>query len=130
MRARVRSRIIVIVSGIVLWSSCAFAQTVRLSWNSCSPQRADSAFAGPGTYTLVESATGVNGGCAGHDSVIMYGPSVNDAWRFDDAGCQAGFLVLSSNSFSKSCPSLRGGSPLAITQVVYDVASESISIRL
>jgi hypothetical protein len=109
----------------------ADAQYVRLSWGTCDPQVADTTFSGPGIYKLVVSAIGVDGTLIGHDSKITIGPGIQDAWRFDDGGCQGGErLAITSNGLSKTCPPLRGTNPLAITLYGYDAGTHTVELRL
>ena len=109
----------------------ASAQVVRLSWDTCDPQRADTVFSAAGVYRLVVSAKGIAQSIIGHDSEISIGPVLQDAWRFDEGGCQGSEgLSVSSASLSKSCPSLKGTNSAAITNYSYDLATGYASLRL
>jgi hypothetical protein len=121
---------VILVASLSLLPTGAHAQVVRLSWDNCDPQIANKNFTGPGTYKLVESIIGAADSVVGHDSNIVIGPNVQDAWRFDDNGCQSGRLILSSSALSKSCPAFKGTNPLEITQYSYDPNSGDASIRL
>jgi hypothetical protein len=102
-----------------------------LSWNTCTPQVADQAFTGPTVYKLVLSATGLSAQNLGHDTNLLIGPAVPDAWRFDDPGCQTGSqLSIAGSGLSKTCPSILGGAPLPITQYGYDPVSKFCALRL
>ena len=105
--------------------------SVRVSWNSCSPQVSDTYFSGPGTYKLVISATGVAQPMIGHDSSLLFGFGLADAWRFDDAGCQTGSQWSASpTAFSKSCPALLGNAPLPIVFFGYAPDTQCGELRL
>jgi hypothetical protein len=114
----------------LLIATSAESQSLRMSWNSCDPQIANMQYTGPGPYKLILSATGISQTLVGHGCEVCLGPNVQDAWRFEDTGCQGGMLSLSSSAFSKACPALRGNSPLAITAFSYDVERGTASIRM
>jgi DNA-binding beta-propeller fold protein YncE len=104
---------------------------VRLSWNSCDPQRSDTSFAGPGPYTLVISAVGVPGPNDAHDTQIVIGPVVPDAWRFEPGGCQPdGRVQFLPDAFAPECLALLGVGPLAITDFSYDLDLHLAHVRL
>jgi len=127
------ARIVVSLALLAVVAGAAHAQggCYTLSWNSCTPQVADQAFTGPAIYKLVLSATSVDKPNVGHDSNIVIGPNVPDAWRFDDAGCQTGSqMALSNNAFNKACPSMKGTNSLTITNFGYDPGSKIAALRL
>jgi hypothetical protein len=130
------ARILVVLALLVVVAGTAQAQQAapgcyRLSWNTIGTQVADQPWAGPAIYKLVLSATAVDQPNVGHDSNIIIGPNVQDAWRFDDLGCQTGSqLVLASTAFSKTYPAMRGLNPLAITFYGYDMATHNTALRL
>lgn len=130
------ARILVALALLVVVAGAAQAQQAypgcwRLSWNSCTPQVPDQAFTTASIYKLVLSATLVDQPNVGHDSNIIIGPNVPDAWRFDDLGCQTGSqLVLSATAFAKTCPAMKGLNPLAITFYGYDAVSKNAALRL
>ena len=128
------ARIFVTLALLMVVAVSAQAQNegcYTLSWNTCTPQVPDQAFNGPAVYKLVMSATGLSQMQLGHDSNILIGPAVPDAWRFDDAGCQTGAqLSISGAAFSKTCPTFLGTAPLPITQYGYDPASKFCALRL
>jgi hypothetical protein len=111
-------------------SGCA-----RLSWGTCDPWVENKVFGGPGTFLLVYSISGSGDGNVGTDSQVRIrhlsngaNVAVPDAWRFDDAGCQAGQVTFSNTGFS-GCPMYRGNNPLSITQYAHE-SDGSASIRL
>jgi streptogramin lyase len=105
--------------------------TVRLSWNSCDPQRSDTSFSAAGPYTLVVSAVGIGGSNNAHDTRLVIGPTVPDAWRFDAGGCQPdGRLQMLPDAFAPECPALVGLGPLAITDFSYDPDLHLANVRL
>jgi hypothetical protein len=108
---------------------------VRLSWGTCDPWVANKSFGSP-PYVLVYSIYGVGDVNAGCDSQIRIrhlssggSSAVGDAWRFDDAGCQAGEASLSDLALNRGCPAFRGPAPLAITQFANE-ADGSETLRL
>jgi hypothetical protein len=113
----------------------ADAQYKRLSWDGCDPQVPDKTYnpvLSPQNYVLVVSAIGLTQPMIGHDSQIFIGPAVQDAWRFDEAGCQTGSqLTISDNGMPKAgCPALKGGTPLPITDYSYDPVAMNCQLRL
>lgn len=128
------ARIFVALALLMVVAVSAQAQNegcYTLSWGSCTPQKADQLFAGPAIYKLVLSATGLSQLQLGHDTNILIGPAVPDAWRFDDPGCQTGSqLSLTTAAFAKTCPTFTGGAPLPITQYGYDPVSKFCALRL
>jgi hypothetical protein len=65
------------------------------------------------------------------DLTLYIGPSVSDAWRFDDVGCQTGSrMALNNLPNSKSCPAMRGSSPLTFTDYEYDPVTQRVTFRL
>jgi len=67
----------------------------------------------------------------GHDSSLLLGFGLADAWRFDDAGCQTGSQwSASATAFSKSCPALLGGTPLPIVFFGYAPGTQCGELRL
>jgi hypothetical protein len=113
-------------------AGAAQAQFVRCSWNTCDPQVVNQNFGGPAVYNLVLSMSQADLPNVGHDSSIFLYPSVPDAWRFDDNGCQTGSqLVISTNAFNKtSCPAMRGSNPFPITFFGYDPGMQQAQLRL
>src|SRR5262245_45810319 len=104
----------------------AFAQNPQavLSWGSACPVAVRNAnFTGPGHYQLwlgLKNLTPADKN-VGTDSWIFYSPSVPDAWRFDDTGCQTGSNVdLNNLPNSPSCPPMVGSNPLSITNLAYN----------
>jgi hypothetical protein len=95
-------------------ASAAFAQpavgTIDLSWDDCSPivSAKDSPAAGP--VTFFASVIGNSDAHKAHQVWWVVGDaqfSLPDAWRFDAAGCNAGFYFYSSQPpvpLAKSCP--------------------------
>jgi hypothetical protein len=129
------ARIVVSLVLLVAVAGAAHAQgngCVTMSWNSCPVQVPDQMFNGPaGLYKLVISATGVDMPNVGHDTNILIGPNVPDAWRFDDVGCQTGSqLTVAGTAFSKTCPVMKGLNSLAITSYGYDQATKQVGVRL
>jgi hypothetical protein len=116
------------------------AATLRLSWNSCAPQRPDTAFAGPVPYRLVVSADDLRPGYLADDNVgtdmtlavaATDGGAVPDAWRFDEAGCQTPiYYDCQPRALSAECPAMVGPRPLKITTYVCDPATRSCSLRM
>lgn len=134
------TRILVITLLLASIAGSAHAQLVRLSWvktgvsNGCDPQLSNLDFTAAGTYTLVESVTGLDPVLFGHDSRIKISPggaSYPDAWNFDDAGCNAGFLsVVSTAVNATTCPSLKGANSSPINSWAYDPVSNSFKLAL
>ncbi len=120
---------IVLVAGLLICAS-AEAQTMRLSWGTCDPQVADTSFDGPGAYKLVLSGFAIADSIVGHDCTITISGDIQDAWRFDDGGCQNGAITMGNTALNKSCPALRGASPLEIKQFAFDPGSQTASLRL
>ena len=115
--------------------------TYRLSWDGCDPQVVDKVFTGAAVYKLVLSGDNFTPGATeddnlGSDFSIDFRPVVSgplaDAWRFDDNGCQTGSgLGLSAAAFSKTCLTMQGGAPLAITSYSVDPGTPNFaSLRL
>jgi hypothetical protein len=106
----------------------------RLSWGPCDPQVEDRAYTGPGKSLLVESMFGVSAPNVGSDTQIRIthvglsrGPEpLRDAWRFDDAGCQAGRLTWNNNALYKACPAMKGANSSA--SVVYSIDTDGSAI--
>lgn len=112
-------------------AGAAQAQFVRCSWNTCDPQVVNQNFEGPAQYKLVLSMVQAELPNVGHDASIFLYPSVPDAWRFDDIGCQTGAqLILSTNGFSKTCAPMRGSNPFPITFYGYDGPTQRAQLRL
>jgi hypothetical protein len=103
---------------LIGFSGIAHAQNgcARLSWGTCDPWVENMNYNGPGTYKLVESMFGVSAPNVGTDTQIRirhlgreFGPNaLPDAWRFDDAGCQAGKLSWNNTALTKLCPAVKG----------------------
>ena len=90
---------------------------LRLSWDGCDPIVQNKDFLGGGsrqiaTLVLSVSAFGLENN--GHRSVLVIGPDVPDAWRFDNDGCQAGGLQVLHSGVSPACPAFQGGQPLGL----------------
>ena len=114
--------------------------TLRLSWNSCTPQRPDTAFGGPLSYRLVVSAADLRPGYLyddnfGTDITLAIAPAdggtVPDAWRFDEAGCQTPiYYDCQARALNPECPAMAGPRPLKLTLYTYDPTSRICSLRL
>lgn len=113
------TRILAALLLLAVVAGAASAQEMtRLSWGSCDPQVINMNWGAPGVYKLVLSVVGASGDYSGHDTHLTIGPAfpLQDAWRFDGAGCQGGsFVSFSFAGFSKTCPTFEGIAPLAIT---------------
>jgi hypothetical protein len=88
---------------------------------------------------MVVACTGIADDNSGHDCTVVIRAGnpdpapvgIPDCWRFDDAGCQTGAqLAIQASGFSKSCPVLQGGAPLAITNFGYDASDGHVDVRL
>jgi len=67
----------------------------------------------------------------GTDVRLGIGPSTPDAWRFDDLGCQTGAgLAVDQAGIGKTCPSLKGTSPLPLSNFNFDAISGKSELRL
>jgi len=115
------ARVLLAIALLATVPSTAKSQNgcVRLSWGTCDPWVENQNYAGPGIYTLVESAYGVSATNLGSDSVVrirhLPGNAVPDAWRFDDGGCQTGTRIGYSNAAAAmTCPAMRGPGMFAI----------------
>ena len=123
----------------------AFAQattqaTIRLSWDTCDPQRPDTVFAGPLSYRLVISVANLTPGYWADDNVgtdltlaiaSEDGAEVPDAWRFDETGCQTPiYYDCQPRALSAECPAMVGPRPLKLTTYGYDPATRSCSLRM
>src|SRR5262245_33510766 len=99
MKITSRSLSVAIASVGVTTSGWAQPQVV-LSWvHSCPTVQRNESFTGPGIYTLwvgAKNLTPANKNY-GFDVRLFYGPTVPDAWRFDDGGCQTGSQVVLDN---------------------------------
>jgi hypothetical protein len=122
--------------GSLCGSSTAAGQTsgpcVRLSWYTCDPQVVDpQSPSAPVLQKLVVSALGVDGPSLGHETTIRYGVDVQDAWRFDDAGCQTTSRIAFANApLSKACLAMRGDLAQDLTSVTYDPATRCVALHL
>ncbi len=103
---------------------------LRLGWDTCDPYVRDKVFSGPAMYRLVMSVNNVTGSYSGYDFTVGFGPMVPDAWRFDAGGCQGDGNATYSTTGTKTCPSLQGSGPLAITFFGYDQILKTASLRL
>jgi len=131
------ARILVTLALLVVAAGAANAQQypgcASLAWNACAPANPnDQPYSPPQVlYKLVISAIGVNQANIGHDTNLVIGPNVPDAWRFDDIGCQTGSqLILSGTSFTKTCPVMKGLNSLPITFYGYDPGTKNCELRL
>ena len=102
-------------------ASFAYAQPAhRINWTGCDPVLTNMDFTGPALYKLVASAINAPEPNNGHRTKVSIGPDVQDAWRFDSDGCQAGQLSLSYGGASKTCVAYQGSNPLALSAYFYD----------
>jgi hypothetical protein len=126
------TRFLLVLGMLALVAGAAHAQGpyVRLSWDGCDPQVPDKLWSGPHTYELVLSIIGEGVPNAGHDTSILVAPDLQDAWRFDDAGCQGGSYVTFNAGGTKTCPPMQGIGPLGITAFLYDPDTHTGTIRL
>jgi hypothetical protein len=114
--------------------------TIRLSWNTCDPQRPDTVFAGPLSYRLVISVADLKPGywaddSFGTDVTLAIAPEdgaeVPDAWRFDAAGCQTPiYYRYLPRALGPSCPVMVGGDNLMLSEYTYDAATRSCRFRV
>lgn len=109
------------------------AQAV-LSWgSSCPTVVRNMNFGSPGHYLLwlgLKNLTAADKN-VGTDSWLFYGPTVPDAWRFDDAGCQTGSQVALDNlPNTPACPPMVGTNPLSITNFFYNTSTGRMEVRL
>jgi hypothetical protein len=59
----------------------------------------------------------------GNRSQVRIGPNLEDAWRFDSAGCQTGQLTVSFAGATKACAVFSGTNPLPLTLYSFDSLS-------
>src|SRR5688572_3348333 len=115
--ARSRWMFLPFALGIGLVPAMASAvPTLDLSWDNCAPL-ISSKVPGPGesVVALYCSATGVDITHIGYDIRVWFATSspcagtpgfTPDAWRFDHAGCQAGYAQVVYSNPQGSCPPL------------------------
>ena len=87
---------------------------IDLSWGTCAPVVANLESPAAGPLSLIVSVLGND---QTHNAYVVYfvigstDDTVPDAWRFDDAGCQAGFLEMNPippTFVAKTCPAFQG----------------------
>jgi hypothetical protein len=114
------SHLPLIIGGVLLITAgpaVAGEGLLRLSWDGCDPIVENKDYLGDGRSqiaTLVLSVSGCDLENNGHRSVLVIGPDVPDAWRFDDTGCQTGQLEIRHSGVSKACPGFQGARPLGL----------------
>lgn len=114
--------LLALVGALVMAASPGVAGTgtVRLSWDNCDPVVLNKDWTGNIQYKLVMSITGSDLQNDGHRTKVRVGPNLEDAWRFDSAGCNTGQLTVSHNALNKACLAFQGGSPLGLNDYLYD----------
>ena len=115
---------------VVVGAAHAQGPLVRLSWDGCDPQVPDKVWSGPHQYQLFVSLIGETEINSGHDSQIVVAPDIQDAWRFDDAGCQGAAYVTFNAGGTKTCPAMQGDGPLGITAYMYDPETKNVTMRM
>jgi hypothetical protein len=85
--------------------------TVDFSWDACEPILATKPDPAAGPVTFYATVTGQRDSSVAHQVwwlVLDENFELPDAWRFDDAGCQATFYTYSTGvlALAKSCPPL------------------------
>lgn len=111
--------------------------TVRMSWDTCDPATYDAGCCKI-SYDLVISGAGIPPGT--YDSYEMrlwlvpgLGYPLQDAWRFDAGGCQAGMLSVTTAAFSKGCPALAQGTFTSTSTIDYALSTDppnSLTLQL
>jgi hypothetical protein len=122
---RLVNRSLVVWATLILVTDLAWSDvgTIRMSWDQCDPPKQRQDFAGDGSgqiATLVLSVIGSDVPNNGHRVRLEIGPGVDDAWRFDADGCQAGRLQVTHDGASPTCPAYQGTDPLGLSQYSYD----------
>ena len=92
--------------------SPAFAQSIDLSWQTCSPIVVDWTAQPGATVSVIASVTGQSQPHKAYELWWIVGDAesrIPDAWRFDSGGCGAGLCEIAPQPLSglaKSCPAL------------------------
>ena len=110
---------------LLLATSATATPTVALHWGSCPFPAGESTNRNQGVAprdTITVTVKGLSGPVQGAQVFLFFTSQggLADAWRYDDAGCEAGRARLENASASDPCPPLLGSNPRRITKFQYD----------
>lgn len=117
------------ISLLAFGPSGATTPVAQLRWNSCAGPVNKGPGDGP-AQSLFLSESGLSSPVRGFDAQLVFwspGSGLPDAWRFDTRGCSAVGWNMVLASTSKSCPVIRGGSPLV--SAIFRYATSGVTGR-
>jgi len=110
---------------LLLATSAAATPFVSVHWGSCPFPVHEAINRNQGTApkdTITVTVKGLSGPVLGAQVFLSFGSpgGLPDAWRYDDAGCEAGRGTFeNANNFDR-CPRLLGANPRRVAQFQYD----------
>ena len=129
--------IVIALSAAVSPTAHAQNPEVVLSWGGLCPTVVKNMdFTGPQPYVLWVGAKNLTASDrnVGSQVTLNLGPTVADAWRFDNSGCQGQSLITAysdaAHPDSKSCPTMTGTNELRIYNYSYDPGTMRASLGM
>ena len=111
-------------------TSAAATPFVSVHWGSCPFPASEPTNRNHGTAsrdTITVTVKGLSGPVQGAQVWLMFSSpgGLADAWRYDDAGCEAGRATFENTSAGDPCPPLLGANPRRVVQFQYDELSRT-----
>jgi len=118
-----------LLAPLLFAATAAATPFVSVHWGSCPFPAHESINRNQGTGpkdTITVTVKGLSGPVQAAQVILQFSSpgGLADAWRYDDAGCEAGRVTLENTSPGDPCPPLLGANLRRIVQFDYDDLSK------
>ena len=118
-------RLVTLPALFLLTTSASATPIVAVNWGSCPVPAGASTNRNVGEgpkETITVTVKGLSGPVLGAQVILTFASrgGLADAWRYDDAGCEAGRVSFENASANDPCPPLLGANPRRIAVFQYD----------
>lgn len=123
-------RLITLPALFLLATSASASPSASVNWGSCPFPAGASTNRNMGSgpkETITVTAKGLSGPVQAGQVILRFAApgGLPDAWRYDEAGCEAGRVSFENDAAADPCPPLVGANPRSIAKFEYDVLTQT-----